>query len=124
MKVQKYSRCLIVGGEVVYDKNKYPGTGKPKKEKKIRVRPKKVRKPRFSQLHPHLYDRVLLKQLKEQLISIYGEKCMRWGSTERIILEHIKSRRYGGTNDIENLQLLCSDCNLHKGHNQTDYRPK
>ena len=64
-----------------------------------------------------------MKKLKSILIKVYGNICMRCLSTEKIVLEHIQSRYYGGTNDLSNLQLLCWDCNRLKGHRKWDFRP-
>ena len=76
----------------------------------------------FKRENPHLYDKDEIQQLRFTLIEKYGEVCMCCGSTTDIILEHIKSRYIGGTNDIDNLQLLCWKCNFEKGHKQIDYR--
>ena len=46
--------------------------------------------------------------------------CQMCGATApeiQIHIDHIKALANGGTNDIENLQVLCSDCNLGKGIN-------
>lgn len=87
-------------------------------------KPEKVKKLSFAQRHPELYDRKLVTQLRADLIFIYGERCMACGeSGKRIVLEHIRSRRFGGTNETNNLQLLCDRCNIAKGHKEIDYRP-
>lgn len=88
----------------------------------IVVSAKKTR-PKISELKPELYQTDTLKALKAYLISIYGDKCMRCNSNKRIVLEHIKSRYKGGTNEISNLQLLCWSCNGLKGHKEWDFRP-
>jgi 5-methylcytosine-specific restriction endonuclease McrA len=90
---------------------------KPKDDKERKIREK------FSDLNPELYNKDVLKKLKAQLISEYGRKCMKCDSTERIVLDHIKSRAIGGTNDLDNLQLLCWECNKEKGvYKSDDYR--
>lgn len=39
-------------------------------------------------------------------------------------IEHIVPRRYGGTDDLENLALACPACNLHKGDRMTAIDPE
>jgi 5-methylcytosine-specific restriction endonuclease McrA len=77
----------------------------------------------FAQRFPALYDPDLMRELRSQLIEEYGVMCMNCGCTDRVVLDHIKPRWYGGTNEIENLQLLCWPCNFQKGLQTIDYRP-
>jgi CRISPR/Cas system Type II protein with McrA/HNH and RuvC-like nuclease domain len=43
-----------------------------------------------------------------------GEKCIYCGSTHKIEVDHIVPLSYGGSNEIENLQLACKRCNFEK----------
>lgn len=86
---------------------------KPKRKPKDDRVAKKRNK--FSQLNPEMYDKNLIKELRNKLISLYGEICSRCDSTEKIVVDHIISRALGGTNDLNNLQLLCWNCNKKKG---------
>jgi 5-methylcytosine-specific restriction endonuclease McrA len=45
-----------------------------------------------------------------------GERCRRCGTTEGLTLDHIIPLSKGGTNRIDNLQLLCGPCNRAKGN--------
>lgn len=49
-----------------------------------------------------------------KLIDRDGKECRHCGTTEDIAIDHITPRSKGGTDDIENLQLLCRRCNTRK----------
>lgn len=51
---------------------------------------------------------------KERVFSRDGRICRYCGSDENLQIDHIISRKNGGTHDLENLQVLCRDCNLRK----------
>jgi 5-methylcytosine-specific restriction endonuclease McrA len=51
---------------------------------------------------------------KERVFSRDGRQCRYCGSDENLHIDHIISRKRGGTHDLENLQVLCRDCNLRK----------
>ena len=40
--------------------------------------------------------------------------CVRCGATERLEVDHIVPVSRGGTNEIDNLQMLCKSCNASK----------
>ena len=66
---------------------------------------------------------------KARFITIkrYGPTCMCCGSTERIVVDHILPRRKRPDLelDLENLQVLCNDCNMGKSWDDTtDFRPE
>ena len=50
-----------------------------------------------------------------------GYRCTNCGVVEdldagvRLEIDHIIAIKYGGTNDLENLQTFCHPCNLRKG---------
>jgi len=59
------------------------------------------------------------------LIKAAGGKCARCRSTENLTAHHIIPLSDGGTNDKENIQILCEDHQkeLHGTHKQKkDYR--
>ena len=44
-----------------------------------------------------------------------NHRCVKCGSTKDFELHHIIPHARGGSNRLENLQLLCRDCNRMKG---------
>jgi 5-methylcytosine-specific restriction endonuclease McrA len=60
----------------------------------------------------------LRKQYKAwyaELIASYGERCANCGSSEKLVLDHVLSIARGGKSTLDNLQLLCAECNRLKG---------
>lgn len=49
-----------------------------------------------------------------------GAACVRCGTKKRLTIDHIKPLSLGGTNDLENLQVLCRPCNSRKGARLAD----
>jgi hypothetical protein len=43
-----------------------------------------------------------------------GRRCLQCGSTEELQLDHILPVALGGATSVENLQILCGDCNRAK----------
>lgn len=55
------------------------------------------------------------KSLFAQVSEVRKAACSSCGSVESLVLDHVVPLCWGGTNDIENLQILCSRCNSAKG---------
>ena len=49
------------------------------------------------------------------LVADYGEKCAHCGSSEKLVLDHRISIAKGGLSTLDNLQILCAECNRLKG---------
>jgi 5-methylcytosine-specific restriction endonuclease McrA len=49
------------------------------------------------------------------LVEQHGECCQHCGSAENLVLDHIVSIAKGGLSTLDNLQLLCANCNTAKG---------
>ena len=72
--------------------------------------------------NPWLEERKLeIKNLKEKLTKKFGEKCCHCGTKGYMTLDHIIPQLFNGSDDEENLQLLCPSCNSAKGIGLTEY---
>lgn len=49
------------------------------------------------------------------LIARDGKFCKRCGTTERLTIDHVIPLARSGSNELDNLQLLCRKCNSAKG---------
>lgn len=58
----------------------------------------------------------------DELAGIYGYRCLCCGSRWNITLDHVRPVTLGGKTELENLQLLCQDCNERKANRIIDYR--
>lgn len=65
---------------------------------------------------------IIYKYVKEDIYRKFNLTCSICGfkngngiKDKPMHIDHIVPIKYGGSNDISNLQLLCSDCNLKKG---------
>lgn len=67
-------------------------------------------------------------ELRYRVLVKYGRRCMACGESEgEMHVDHIKPRRQYPHLALvfSNLQVLCRDCNLGKGHwDSTDWRPQ
>jgi 5-methylcytosine-specific restriction endonuclease McrA len=55
------------------------------------------------------------RKLRPLVVDRQGELCATCGATGGLVLDHVIPIRWGGTNDVVNLQLLCGSCNSAKG---------
>lgn len=65
------------------------------------------------------------RDIRERMRSVYGDVCrscdqvMRFGKGGKgchATLDHIVPRSLGGSDEEDNLQLLCNECNVKKGN--------
>mgnify|MGYP001589048218 CR=1 FL=1 len=71
------------------------------------------------------YDTWDWRTLRYEVLLERGRKCECCGSTEKIVVDHIKPLRHNWHLRLEktNLQVLCDLCNMGKGHwDTTDFR--
>ena len=76
----------------------------------IKMKPQKVATPKRKRIKPKLRFTVLKRD---------NYTCQSCGATPqdgaKLEIDHIKPIAMGGSDDIENLQILCRECNLGKG---------
>lgn len=63
-----------------------------------------------------------------ELAHKYGEKCMCCETARHgymgWVADHVVPLSLGGTNTIDNIQILCFSCNVQKRNQAIDYRPR
>lgn len=57
-----------------------------------------------------------------RLFDISGNRCAACYSKEKLAVDHVIALANGGTNTIDNLQVLCKICNGGKRSTTADYR--
>lgn len=58
----------------------------------------------------------------DALKAFYDFTCLKCGARPAISPDHVKPLAAGGSNTVDNLQLLCENCNKGKGDEEIDYR--
>jgi 5-methylcytosine-specific restriction endonuclease McrA len=84
----------------------------------------------FSEERKYYSDKVALSRAKKRL-RMYGDKynrdvmnvinirskcCAFCGATKNLTIDHIKPLSKGGKNELENIQVLCWECNKFKSN--------
>ncbi|KYQ73290.1 hypothetical protein AZH43_07245 [Acinetobacter pragensis] len=59
----------------------------------------------------------LPRQIRETVFIRDGRICKHCGCFDNLTIDHIHPVTRGGTDDLENLQVLCRSCNSKKGTN-------
>lgn len=59
--------------------------------------------------------RYVSKELREMVMQRDGNACVRCGSIHALDIDHAVPVSAGGKSEIDNLQVLCRDCNGSKG---------
>lgn len=74
---------------------------------------------------PTFYESKEWRVLRYKALALHGRKCQLCGADERLHVDHIKPRsKYPELElRLDNLQVLCEDCNIGKGAwDQSDWR--
>lgn len=58
----------------------------------------------------------------EDLCELYDYRCLACGEQKPLTVDHVVPLSKGGTNDIDNIQPLCRNCNSIKHDKAIDYR--
>ena len=58
----------------------------------------------------------------QQLVATHGERCANCGASDVLVLDHVIPIAKGGASQLDNLQLLCGECNRIKGKLMIDCR--
>lgn len=85
------------------------------------VNKKFTKKSRFNSF----YRTIEWREVRSVVLSMYGSVCMKCGSKKNIHVDHILPiSKYPKLRlDVNNLQVLCSSCNIEKSNTDyTDYR--
>jgi 5-methylcytosine-specific restriction enzyme A len=56
------------------------------------------------------------KEVREYVFQRDNHQCLSCGKTTKLSIDHIIPLATGGSNDLSNLQTLCSSCNSKKKH--------
>lgn len=64
-----------------------------------------------------------IKRIKPILLKKHNHKCAQCGTKKNLQIDHVTARTLGGTNDIDNLQILCGGCNRKKGGRKSPGSP-
>jgi hypothetical protein len=67
-------------------------------------------------------DRESSEELKSQVKSRDGNRCLCCGNRKQLQVDHISSFYSGGSNQLDNLQSLCRPCNQVKGIERISFR--
>jgi hypothetical protein len=99
--------CNVCGRPISYDKGYW--------HKECQSWPFRVTKADILARRRSEFDRKS-KMIRKVLIQRDGERCKFCGTTDKLTIDHIVSIYQGGSDDLDNLQLLCSSCNSRKGN--------
>lgn len=57
----------------------------------------------------------ILSDVRQQVWNRYQGRCAQCGSRYKLEFDHIIPVSKGGSNSVDNIQILCSECNRSKG---------
>ena len=101
-----YFVCTLCKGRFIVTQAQCPKCN-PFKPIPKKIDPNKINKPKITKAS-------VRPTRKKRVFNERGAKCAHCGTEENLTIDHIIPRSKGGTNKIENLQVLCKKCNLKK----------
>ena len=118
MEYETTEQFLARGGEITTEKNEKEHL--IKKQKKLgqpTILKNDYSNDEFERRLHRFYNSKTWKYLKEQVYKNQPNKCLVCGSREDLRVDHIKPVRHFPNliDDLNNLQILCNECNLDKG---------
>lgn len=102
-----------------YSKN--PGGTARRRAELKRTNPEKVKEDDKRWRERKRKTPPLPPKLRAAVLEAYSQ-CARCETTDDLTVDHIKPISAGGTNDWDNLQVLCLSCNCRKWTKEIDYR--
>lgn len=60
-------------------------------------------------------DRPTSRRVRELIFTRDGTECRACGTEKNLHIDHVVPRSAGGSDDLNNLQVLCGSCNSRKG---------
>lgn len=93
----------------------------------LKIRPVKAKKPKKQRVRSlrTAYARRKARELEcgpgwtsnewLELCSKYSNQCLKCGSSQLLVPDHVIPLKRGGVHHISNIQPLCNKCNIRKG---------
>jgi len=75
----------------------------------------KAMEEKYYSKHKKYRNTYLPKKTRQDILSKYKFTCQKCGSKENLTIDHIKPVSKGGSDDYDNLTILCKSCNSRKG---------
>lgn len=81
-----------------------------------------IKKESYQERKKEAKNKLASLKFRAEVFNKYGDKCCKCGSRDNLCIDHVISIYNGGSDDINNLQVLCKSCNSVKGTDNTLYR--
>jgi len=128
-------KCFTVKGDKIYNerllrekrkieqfRKERSESGKRGAESKWGKMPGSARKKRTTRLKEARKKSKHTQEEFQEMVNFFDGVCVKCGSKDGVLKDHIIPIYQGGSDGIKNLQPLCKKCNSSKGSDSTDYR--